>query len=804
MGSSDNGAGMVDCSVGTIVWVRRRNGSWWPGKILGPDELSAAHLMSPRSGTPVKLLGREDASVDWYNLEKSKRVKAFRCGEFDDCIERAESSQGMPPKKREKYARREDAIIHALELEKQLLEKKYGKLGCSSNGKSSKSSDAAKKESLTSSECLGYGNGKHVPSKSHQLSKRLDTSLEDKNMDRPLYTQKVKEGNQASGEDDSSEVITRMRGLQDFGLRIAPSKQKISSSVASNDSQKPACDNNAHALPSDGLSPGNPIHPNSKNSLDKRKRSHEGLAEESLVKRRDRRRRLVQVLQSSTKLPVSHSLQPGSGTVSLSMSGEEEHTGVMCRTKRSKIAYLPGEPSDCLDDKVIHPNQMEMPPSPSEESNCPHPAALSEENTSGSMEDTETDSVDSDTDEEMMAFSDAVVPIELEQKSLGRSEAQVEHGSMSSEEPDDLTITGDMSHISPHDPVSASVGVSKWQLKGKRNNRSLTKRSVDIIDRKVSIGSIYGTNLEEEGSNGCDEADAIEKNFRTRAGGFDNRGYSLTSKSTSRGLDSITRNVIDWEDLAWNDQPALKGFWEDSGDCFDPVFVGRHHFGGRMKSMLVDVNLKVQSSYQREHVPMISLMSKLNGKAIVGHPIQIEALENGSSEFLLSAADDICPETLDNDTALPPPPVWRTARRTANFRVPRPRPSTTLDGDETAENVKYFNQDGKVVFKKSNVGSFGHKASAMRKSHSHVSRPPVDKKFSRKLSKKISLSSSQKTRTLSSIATERKLSNDPKHGSNSYQVDGLIKPESGPTAVACIPVKLVFSRLHEELVGRHQ
>lgn len=65
MGSSDSGqgSGVVDCSIGTIVWVRRRNGSWWPGKILGPDELSASHLMSPRSGTPVKLLGREDASV---------------------------------------------------------------------------------------------------------------------------------------------------------------------------------------------------------------------------------------------------------------------------------------------------------------------------------------------------------------------------------------------------------------------------------------------------------------------------------------------------------------------------------------------------------------------------------------------------------------------------------------------------------------------------------------------------------------------------------------------------------------------
>ena len=63
MESSDAEMGMVDCGVGTIVWVRRRNGSWWPGKILGPDELSASHLMSPRSGTPVKLLGREDASV---------------------------------------------------------------------------------------------------------------------------------------------------------------------------------------------------------------------------------------------------------------------------------------------------------------------------------------------------------------------------------------------------------------------------------------------------------------------------------------------------------------------------------------------------------------------------------------------------------------------------------------------------------------------------------------------------------------------------------------------------------------------
>ena len=57
------GSGAGGCNAGSIVWVRRRNRSWWPGKILGPEELDTTHLTSPHSGTPVKLFGREDASV---------------------------------------------------------------------------------------------------------------------------------------------------------------------------------------------------------------------------------------------------------------------------------------------------------------------------------------------------------------------------------------------------------------------------------------------------------------------------------------------------------------------------------------------------------------------------------------------------------------------------------------------------------------------------------------------------------------------------------------------------------------------
>lgn len=53
----------IDTTAGGLVWVRRRNGSWWPGKILGPEELPEGCVPTPRSGTPVKLLGREDASV---------------------------------------------------------------------------------------------------------------------------------------------------------------------------------------------------------------------------------------------------------------------------------------------------------------------------------------------------------------------------------------------------------------------------------------------------------------------------------------------------------------------------------------------------------------------------------------------------------------------------------------------------------------------------------------------------------------------------------------------------------------------
>ncbi|XP_017190381.3 uncharacterized protein At1g51745-like isoform X3 [Malus domestica] len=585
MDSTDSGAG--EFSVGSIVWVRRRNGSWWPGKIVGPEELSTSHLTSPRSGTPVKLLGREDASVDWYNLEKSKRVKAFRCGEFDDCIEKAESAQGMPIKKREKYARREDAILHALELEKQLL-KKQGKLGV-------------------------------------------------------------------------------------------------------------------------------------------------------------------------------------------------ESTGVICKAKRSKIVYFPAESGESLEYEASPSNHVASSASPV--GARPHAESMISENTSGFTEDdsdsSETDTSESESDSsETEPEMDEDMPL-LSEPEVGRYEAQ-EHKIMVDEDPDEFSHSGDMSHLYSHDPLFASEAVSKWQLKGKRNIRNLTKKSVDATYGK---GYNYGPYSEE----------------KTEFIGLEDE-YSMASRAATRSRNSVGQNMIDWEDWTWEDRSARNEYWDIKRERFNPVYDGRHRYRRRPK-YLIDVDLKVQASYQKEPVPIVSLMSKLNGKAIIGHPIQIEALEDGSSNSLLSTVDEFG-EAIDNNGVVTLPHAWRTARRTANVRVPRPHLSSALDGDETADYLRFSDEESRPPFKKLNIGSFSNKASQGKGSLPNSSRLPTDRKFSKKAAKKVILSSSQKTRTISSIPVEQNFSNKPiHHDSSSYQRDGLIKPESSGAAktVACIPVKLVFSRLLEKI-----
>ncbi|GAB4826408.1 hypothetical protein Ancab_009273 [Ancistrocladus abbreviatus] len=722
MASSDSGgggAGLTDSSVGSIVWVRRRNGSWWPGKILGPDELSATYVMSPRSGTPVKLLGREDASVDWYNLEKSKRVKAFRCGDFDDCIERAEASQGMPPKKREKYARREDAILHALELEKQLLDKKYGNLGPTTNSMNHISFGSATKDFATSSGTLGNGNGNFRDHELNQVLKKIDSYTEYECYSNPFYREREKEGAQLGLEHDNSEVSTRTRGLPDFGQRTSPSQ------------------------------------------------------------------------------PM--------GSLSIALNGGE-HYGNHSHVKTGRFVYLPAEFDDLADTNEGPHNQMEMPVSHPGHSNLRprrHPGAFAGETSSGSSEDTEsdsseTDSMERDVDTELTTLSDANTNAEARSRARNRLAFQRQLESTSSE---DVSSPDDASHFHFHNPISSSMGFSKWELKGKRNIRNLTRRSMDFgFTHRVHLGGgrrsfkqmTRGRNLSYYHDNDdYINEDFIEDDLGFHMEGFGKRGYLSKFRALPGSQNFLSKKFIDWEELMWGDRP-FRGFLVERGDYFNPAYVGRHGH-----DMLIDVDLKVQAKKQGEHVPWVSLMSKLDGKAIIGHPIQIETLEDGSTDVLLSTTDAFSNCGYNNDGNRVPP-VWGTARTTANFRVRQPHLSAQPEGGDP--DSPYFDQDGKWQFKKSAATSSVHKKNLSRKSLSHVPRPLLQQM--KKPIKKANLSTSQKTRTLSSIGNNRRLCHRARGTGSNHYLDEVIKPlVSGPPTVACIPVKLVFSRLLEA-VGR--
>lgn len=705
----------MDCGVGSIVWVRRRNGSWWPGQIIGPDDHSTSHLTSPRSGTPVKLLGRDHASVDWYNLEKSKRVKAFRCGEFDDYIEKIEASHEMPLKKREKYARREDAILHALELERELV-KKQVKLANASDRTNCRLSCSVKK-GVVALPMETQGNDdddeKHVNLKSY-----MSCENEIAGSCFPLEVAR-------DVEVDLSEATPQTRGLQDVGLKIAPLKSILSSPVD-------LINEGVRALASDSLCTG-------------------------------------RTLQANGARQMAY------------------------HTKGSSPFYFPAESSDSLDYKE-RPALLEM-PFPNR-GKFPYRGSLVGETESTFMDGAESGSSETDSTESTISDSDsseAESGMDVKMAILAETGREFEEReSTSSEEPDDLAVTGDMPHLYPREMITGHEAVSKWQLKGKRNNRNLVKRSYGSPDGK---GIIYGAEGDfEEG-----RTNLSHKSLHCYKNGFSDALYeddqmlelededSLTPRPVSKFQNKIHRGT-DWNDLAWDENVASKEYWDMKE--YTPTYGDRYHVGRRTRSMLINVDIKVQAGYRKEPVPIISLMSKLDGRAIIGHPVQVEVLKDGSSDTFFSAIDNFNNDGIGIEGSSVLPQAWRTARRTANFRVPRPHvlPST---GAEAAVDFPSLDQEQNFDYEKLNTGSSSHNASLQKKSG--------DKKFFENVPKKLSLSSNQKIRTLASLSAEHSLRN-PLHDISSYQTDRLIKPEiSGPTTVACIPVQLVHSRLLENI-----
>ncbi|CAD6270966.1 unnamed protein product [Miscanthus lutarioriparius] len=130
-GLPKEGAPAVDVSVeGTLVWLRRPNGSWWPSIVISPQDVPEGCAPPPRCpATPIMLLGRRPDGptyVDWCNLDRCKRVKPFRCGELDfeqritnALTLAATGNRSTWSYNKGRYARMEDAILQALDIEKE-------------------------------------------------------------------------------------------------------------------------------------------------------------------------------------------------------------------------------------------------------------------------------------------------------------------------------------------------------------------------------------------------------------------------------------------------------------------------------------------------------------------------------------------------------------------------------------------------------------------------------------------------------------------------------------------------------------
>lgn len=226
-------------------------------------------------------------------------------------------------------------------------------------------------------------------------------------------------------------------------------------------------------------------------------------------------------------------------------------------------------------------------------------------------------------------------------------------------------------------------GTSKWKLKGKRNSRHLNK----IKNRNKYGNKNGGFNVSMDGDEPLPDQSLTNEKLLP----FRNSRLALHPKYQTRDLPG--RNI-----------------WADSN--------------------LYDVDIEVKANYKPQHVPLVSLMSKLNGKAIVGHPLTVEVL-----------ADGYCNDMLSNLS-------WE------------------FGGEPPMENV----QEG------------GERISAKKLKLRRVS----SRGKARNLRKSGLLS--KKTRKLSSLTSIQK----QKKEESRPVVERLKCPP-----IACIPLKVVFSRLNE-------
>ena len=313
------------------------------------------------------------------------------------------------------------------------------------------------------------------------------------------------------------------------------------------------------------------------------------------------------------------------------------------------------------------------------------------------------------------------------------------------------------------------MGTSEWHTKGKRNARHLSVNKhvdseiiADKIDQsdtclvnrttlKETVNSTSDESLTSDSS--CQQIKCMSISEARDATGDQKPKISLVNAG-NQNFSGENGHVDPAENVnACNSIPHAIG----SGALLSSVLLNstmsthvslpprqirlpsRYRVSENSSCHLYDVELTVQSNYQGQRVPLVSLRSKFNGKAIVGHPVTVEIL--GSS---------------------------RCATNCSIKKLLKERANTT---------TKSQAKGGRGASREKTCGA------PMSKSPWSNRKPSSGKK---------SGFSPRKIRRLSSFAADHKAKENRRT---------LVVEKIGGPAVSCIPLRLVFSRLNEALSG---
>ncbi|MBA0840433.1 hypothetical protein Goarm_003016 [Gossypium armourianum] len=618
----------IDASVGGLVWVRRRNGSWWPGRIMGLDELSEGYLVSPRSGTPVKLLGREDASV----------------------------------KKAVKYARREDAILHALEIESARLGKDHpdyfsrkdrsgGDQGCSA--KESPNMSRSGKEN--DDEMSGSEDGSNsAPELSQSGISFEETNLINGTKGRFMLVKRRKTPNDS--EDDGAEGIKRMKGLEDLGMGVGSKRKAQATGVLESVQQENAsfCGPNTNNC----LSNGGPINGSRNHSSSLRRKRSQVANVHEFLKRKNRRRPLTKVLESTVmvSVPVSCDELPSSSSSPLRGLSDSKVSGMDSNESRKSISAVINNSSNNNNNNsdstgISRENGVSLNVSE-------HAADADASQTNNKTKDKEIFSVQELAENES---SDRLFDVPFFGEDKPSADFSPIFVSCSSETPE-VGNLGREAEMKGHNEsgytrsvdVQATCitqriekGTAEWQLKGKRKSRQISEKQrhnpgkhADMVDEP---NTFWASTEHLDGF-------SLGSNQKVDFNGVDGSGdpYACTSQSKSKSVVEDQLNGFgDWKsmsrqphgrgpiveakvlpDSSGNPQRSLP--YRQSRYTVNPRYQTTDFPGKTYSadSSLYDIKIDVKANYRPQHVPLVSLMSKLNGKAIIGHPLTVEVLND--------------------------------------------------------------------------------------------------------------------------------------------------------------------------------